>query len=238
MSRIKKTLRRIISVETLLRYADRVGTVGCLLPLLHFVILPFGVFFFVIDTFLGHAESGNSMAEFVSIELPVASVRAFYWLLAFWAIAVVCGLIGFSLYRILSKAYADRPFERAVAKTILASIFASGAVERAIANKLMPMALDGTRLRLSVDDAPAFSFSLYRDLGALVRSPYWEIGSHSRLSTYTYLPLVALAAIISVYVVGRILREMRIATASIGPSKRDRVELDDRDDIGHFGTTE
>jgi hypothetical protein len=111
-------------------------------------------------------------------------------------------------------------------KTLLAVTFTSGAVERFVANSLMPMALEGTKLQFSVADAPKFNISLYSDLGALVRSPVWELG-HSMTSRYTYLVATVFLALLLSYFGKRIKEEVGKATRHV-EANRQSIKAEDK----------
>ena len=212
---IRKIGERVFSLNTLMRIADRIGTVGCALPLIHFVLLPFSVFFYVIGAFLSHAIV---IGDRLTIEVPSSAIGDFYWLLFFWTTAVLAAFVFFAVYRVVTRSFASGTFARAFSKTGLAFLATSGTVERMIANVAMPSMLKGTSLGLSVKNAPDFRFSLYTDLGALVSSPYWQIGSYSYLSRYSYVPLTVFTVLLAVYFAMAVVREVKTATGWGGVS--------------------
>jgi hypothetical protein len=198
--------------EAMLRYTERVSMIGCFASLLHFVILPFGVFAYVLGDVFGSEYHTNAVAETVTFTVSNKAFYGFFWLSIFWTLGILAAFVLVAMYRVIARAYRERPVARTFAKALLAIFVTSGTVERLIANEFMPSILEGTKLPISTAIAPAFHFSLYRDLGALVRSPMWDFGRYSLLSMYTWLPLVAFALTLIAYLGSRIRTEIRIAT--------------------------
>lgn len=211
-----KIRTRVLSMDALVKASDRIGTIGCFLPLLHFVILPFGVFFYVLSEFVGKAgRSLPSDGGDITLHVSVSALAGFYWLLVFWALAIVAGIVAFALYRMFTKAYADKPFEKALSKVVLAFILTSGTVERLIAQIAMPTLLQGASFSLGPNVAPRFGVSLYTDLGELVRASFLDFGVHSYTARYSLVPLTAISLMVGSYVVMRIVREIKVATAGL-----------------------
>nr|WP_250808149.1 hypothetical protein [Neorhizobium tomejilense] len=211
LAKVLGKIRSVFSVETLLRYSERVGAFGCALPLLHFALLPFSVFFYVIREFLDRYHTTDALGATATFVIPVSAISGFYWLLVFWAHAAFFALLSWGLYRSLIKIFPPGTFAGAITRTLLAFTVTSGVVERFIAGHVMPMTLEGFPVSLTTAEAPAFNVSLYTDLGALVRSPYWEIGNYSITSKYAVVPLAALGLTVLVYLFLRIIAEVRIA---------------------------
>jgi hypothetical protein len=212
LSFVTGKLRNALRLEPVLAGCERVARIGCALPLVHFAILPFGVFFYVIENFLSGRISVDSVGKSATFAISTPAISGFYWLLVFWAHAAVLGFVAFGLYRSLLGIFPPGGFAGAISRTALAFALTSGAAERFIAMRLMPMTMEGLPFDLTADAAPAFRLSLYGDLGALVRSPYWEIGVHSVTSRYSFLPLGALSVAIALYIGTRIATEIRHAT--------------------------
>ncbi|MDW9478641.1 hypothetical protein GOB57_07980 [Sinorhizobium meliloti] len=204
--------KKAFGFEAMLRYTERVSTIGCAAPLLHFVILPFGIFAYVLGDVFGSEYHTNAAAETVTFTVSNQAFYGFFWLSVFWTLAVVAAFVLFTMYRILVRSYKERPIARTFSKALLAIFLTSGSVERLISNVFMPSLLEGSSLPISATSAPAFQFSLYRDLGELVRSPMWDFGRYSLLSMYTWLPLVAFGVTLLAYLGSRIRTEIQIAT--------------------------
>ncbi|MBY3150836.1 hypothetical protein HFO56_00135 [Rhizobium laguerreae] len=209
---VKGFLARTFGFEAMLRYTERVSTIGCVAPLLHFAILPFGIFAYVLGDVFGSDYQSNATAETVTFVVTNKAFYGFFWLSVFWTLGIVAAFILVGMYRAIVRSYKERPIARTFAKALFAIFVTSGTVERLIANVFMPTLLDGSRLPISVAVAPPFHFSLYRDLGALVRSPMWDFGRYSLLSLYTWLPLAAFGLTLIAYLGSRIRTEIRIAT--------------------------
>jgi uncharacterized protein (UPF0333 family) len=209
---VKGFLARTFGFEAMLRYTERVSTIGSIAPLLHFVVLPFGIFAYVLRDVFGSDYQTNASAETVTFVVSNKAFYGFFWLSVFWTLGIVAALVLIGMYRVIVRSYKDKPIARTFAKAMFAIFVTSGTVERLIANVFMPTLLEGIRLPISVAIAPQFHFSLYRDLGALVRSPMWDFGRYSYLSLYTWLPLVAFGMTLIAYLGSRIRTEIRIAT--------------------------
>jgi len=205
-------ISRTFSFENFLRHTERVSTIGCVVPLLHFAILPFGLFAYVLRHVFGGDYIRNAGAETVTFTVTNQAFYGFFWLAAFWALAMVAAAVMFAMYKVVVKSYAARPIARTFSKTLIAVFVTSGTVERLIANVFMPSMLEGASLPISAASAPAFETSLYFDLGELVRSPMWDFGRHSLLSMYTWLPLVAGGLTLIAYLGMRIRTEIATAT--------------------------
>jgi hypothetical protein len=204
--------RKAFGFEAMLRYTERVSTIGCAAPLLHFAILPFGIFAYVLGDIFGSEYFTSAAAETITFTVTNAAFYGFFWLSIFWTLGVVAAFVIFAMYRVIVRSYKDRPIARTFSKALLAIFLTSGSVERLIANVIMPSLLEGSKLPISVASAPVFHFSLYRDLGELVRSPMWDFGRYSLLSMYTWLPLVAFGLTLASYLGSRIRTEVKIAT--------------------------
>lgn len=204
--------RKAFGFEAMLRYTERVSTIGCAAPLLHFAILPFGIFAYVLGDIFGSEYHTSAAAETVTFTVSNQAFYGFFWLSIFWTLCIVAAFVLFAMYRVIVRSYKERPIARTFSKALFAIFVTSGSVERLISNVIMPSLLEGSRLPVSVASAPAFHFSLYRDLGELVRSPMWDFGRYSLLSMYTWLPLVAFGLTLVAYLGSRIRTEIRIAT--------------------------
>lgn len=205
-------LGNAFSFGSMLRHTERVSTIGCAAPLLHFAFLPFGIFAYVLGEIFGSDYHTSAAAETITFTVSNKAFYGFFWLSIFWTLATVAAFAMYAVYRVVVRSYKERPVARTFAKAMIAILVTSGTVERTIANVAMPTLLEGARLPISVLSAPSFHYSLYRDLGELVRSPMWDFGRYSLLSMYTWLPLVAFAATFLAYLGTRIGREIKIAT--------------------------
>jgi hypothetical protein len=204
--------KKAFGFQAMLKHTERVSTIGCMAPLLHFAILPFGIFAYVLSEIFGGEYYTSAAAETVTFTVSNQAFYGFFWLSIFWTLGVIAALVLIAMYKIIVKSYRERPIARTFSKALFAILVTSGSIERLIANGFMPTLLEGAKLPISVASAPAFNFSLYRDLGELVRSPMWDFGKYSLLSLYTWLPLVAFGLTLLVYMGSRIRTEVEIAT--------------------------
>lgn len=212
IGRIGNHIKNLFNLDALLRYTEKVSTIGCFVPLLHFAILPFSLFAYVLGEIFGSEYLTNAGTETVTFTVTNKAFYGFFWLAIFWSMAIIAAVILYAMYRVLVRSYAKRPFARVFAKALMAVFVTSGSVERLIANVFMPMALEGSRLPINASLAPTFKISLYRDFGALVRSPMWDLGRYSFTSMYTWIPLIAFSITLLTYLGVRIRNEIRIAT--------------------------
>lgn len=191
---------RFINTNTLVVATGRLATVGLALPLLHFLVLPLGLFGYAVNEMMSHGRDYDSLADAVKLTMPLTAFDGYFWLMEFWLWAAGAVPVFWASHRLLAAVYADNRFALAFSRAALAFVATSGWTERLIASKFMS---------LPVEMAPAFSGSLYSDLGELVRAPWWSFGSHSLVARYSLVLCGALALCAASYVVVIVSREIK-----------------------------
>ena len=203
---MKKLFYRIFSLSNFLVYAERICTIGIIIPILHFVALPLGLFRYVFVELLSSDYVINEVTKEVTFTTTQIAFDGFFWLMSFWTIALLTIPAVALAYYIMNFFYKNNVFGRIFAKGILAIIVTSGNIERYIGTQIMS---------ISVDNAPAFEGSLYKDLGALVRSSPFNFNDHSLMSFYTRVLTVGIILVFIAYFWLQSAKEVRKANSLI-----------------------
>lgn len=187
---MKKIFHRIFTLNNFLTYAERVCLIGVLLPLLHFIALPFGVFRFVFLELLSGEHIINEDTKEVSFTTTQAAIDSFAWLMSFWSVALLTIPVIAMTYYLIHLLYKKNVFARIFAKGIFAMLVTSGNIERYLANNFVSA---------PIESAPSFKGSLYSNLGELVRSSPFDLNSYSLVSFYTRIVIIGIILVFIVY---------------------------------------
>ena len=187
---MKKIFYKIFTLSNFLTYAERVCLIGTLLPLLHFMALPFGVFRFVFLELLSGEHVINEDMDEVSFTTSQASIDSFVWLMSFWSVAFLAIPVVALSYYLIHFLYKKNVFARIFAKGILAMIVTSGNIERYLANNFVSA---------PIEYAPKFEGSLYNNLGELVRSSPFDLSNYSLVSFYTRIVVIGIILVFIIY---------------------------------------
>jgi hypothetical protein len=205
LDRIKKAAKALFSMEFLRWYVERVTTGGLILAFVHFLTIPIGLFAYISQQVFTQERVENFLDNSVTFTVTEASFKGFYWLMYFWLSATLVAVVMAVGYKLMMRAYRDTVYARLFAKGLFTFFVLSGSVERFVARSFVP---------IDIKYAPAFKGTGYFDLGALVRASTWDYGRYSVASFYAWFPLVATSALFVFYVLGRMRREIKVATKS------------------------